>query len=131
MWELPAGRIDEGEGPLEAAQRELLEETGYSASEWKPALFYYASPGFLDETMSVFAARCLRRGKACPEEDESIVSRSVPLSRALQWVMSGKVQDGKAISGVLWAAQKFHVFADGKVKQAALTHSCAAEPAKR
>jgi ADP-ribose diphosphatase len=117
LWELPAGRIDEGESALQAAQRELIEETGYTASEWKPALCYYASPGFLDETMSIFAARDLRRGTACPEEDESIVSRLVPLSRAVQWVMSGKVQDGKAIAGVLWAAQKFHMCGNGKVSK--------------
>jgi ADP-ribose pyrophosphatase len=117
LWELPAGRIDEGESALEAAQRELAEETGYSAGEWKLALHYYASPGFLDETMSMFAARDLRRGKAAPEEDESIVSRLVPLSRALEWVMRGKVQDGKAIAGVLWAAQKYHLCGDGKVSK--------------
>ncbi|SRR6266511_3934269 len=117
LWELPAGRIDEGESALQAAQRELTEETGYTASEWKPALCYYASPGFLDETMSIFAARDLRRGKACPEEDESIVSRLVPLRHAVQWVMSGKVQDGKAIAGVLWAAQKFHMCGEAKVSK--------------
>jgi len=109
LWELPAGRIDEGEDALTAAKRELAEETGYSASEWKPALCYYASPGFLDETMSVFAARDLHKGKAAPEEDEFIVCKLVPLAKAVQWIMSGKVHDGKAIAGILWAAQKFHI----------------------
>ncbi len=109
LWELPAGRIDEGEDALTAAKRELEEETGYFAHEWIPALVYYASPGFVDETMTVFAARDLRKGKARPEEDEFITSRMVPLSRAVQWVMSGKIHDGKAIAGVLWAAQKFHI----------------------
>jgi ADP-ribose pyrophosphatase len=115
LWELPAGRIDEGEDALTAAKRELTEETGYSASEWIPALYYYASPGFLDETMSMFAARDLRKGKACPEEDEFITCRLVPLGKAVQWVMSGTVQDGKAIAGILWAAQKFHIAGNGKV----------------
>jgi len=117
MWELPAGRIDEGEDALTAAKRELAEETGYSAAEWKPALYYYASPGFLDETMSIFAARDLRKGKATPEEDEFITCKLVSLSKAVRWVMSGKVQDGKAIAGVLWAAQKFHISGNGKVSK--------------
>jgi ADP-ribose pyrophosphatase len=117
LWEIPAGRIDEGEDPLTAAQRELAEETGYSASEWKLALRYYASPGLLDETMSLFAARDLRKGKASPEEDEFIVCKFVPLGQAVQWVMSGKLHDGKAIAGVLWAAQKFHICGNGKVSK--------------
>jgi ADP-ribose pyrophosphatase len=114
LWELPAGRIDEGENALQAAKRELAEETGYSASEWKLALYYYASPGFLDETMSIFAARDLRKGKASPEEDEFITCKLVSLGKAVRWVMSGKLQDGKAIAGVLWAAQKFHISGNGK-----------------
>jgi ADP-ribose pyrophosphatase len=117
LWEIPAGRIDEGEDALTAAKRELAEETGYSASEWKQALCYYASPGFLDETMSLFAARDLRKGKATPEEDEFITCKLVPLSKAVQWVMSGKVHDGKAIAGILWAAQKFHISGNGKVSK--------------
>ena len=67
--------------------------------------------------MSLFAARNLRRGKARPEDDECISSRLVPLNRAVQWVMSGKIQDGKAIAGVLWAAQKYRLCADGKVSK--------------
>jgi ADP-ribose pyrophosphatase len=114
LWELPAGRIDEGEDALTAAKRELAEETGYTAAEWKPALYYYASPGFLDETMSLFAARDLRKGKATPEEDEFITCKLLLLDKAVEWVMSGKIQDGKAIAGVLWAAQKFHIRGNGK-----------------
>src|ERR1044071_5744677 len=53
LWELPAGRVDPGETELTAARRELLEETGYTAMRWNRVLKFYASPGFLDETMSV------------------------------------------------------------------------------
>ena len=54
MWELPAGRVDPGENHLAAAKRELIEETGYTASRWQKALFFYVSPGFLDESMTVY-----------------------------------------------------------------------------
>jgi ADP-ribose pyrophosphatase len=106
LWELPAGRIDEGEDALKAAQRELMEETGYRAREWKQVLFYYPSPGFMDETHALFLARDIQRGKARPEEDEFITPRWVPISRAIEWVMSGKIPDAKTIAGVLWMAQK-------------------------
>jgi ADP-ribose pyrophosphatase len=117
LWELPAGRIDPGEDALTAAKRELAEETGYSASEWKLALHYYSSPGFLDETMSLFAARDLLKGRATLEEDEFITCKLVPLGKAVQWVMSGKLKDGKAIAGVLWAAQEFPISGTGKISK--------------
>jgi len=102
LWELPAGRIDPGEPELEAAQRELLEETGYSATKWRRIFKFYASPGFMAETMAVFLATGLRRGKAQPEEDEVIYKRLVPLPSALRMVMNGTVRDAKTISSVLW-----------------------------
>ena len=105
IWELPAGRIDAGENTLSAAKRELLEETGYAADRWERALFFYASPGFLDETMAIYFARRLRSGKAQPEEDEVIQKRLVPLSSAVRMVMNGRIIDGKTIAGVLWLAQ--------------------------
>jgi ADP-ribose diphosphatase len=105
LWELPAGRIDEGENDLRAAQRELLEETGYTASRWRRVLRFYASPGFLAETMNLYFARGLRAGKAQPEPDEVIHLRMVPLSAAVRMVMRGAIKDAKTICGILWLNQ--------------------------
>jgi ADP-ribose pyrophosphatase len=108
IWELPAGRIDEGEDELPAAKRELLEETGFTAERWKRVLYFYVSPGFLDETMAVYLAEGLKPGEAQPEEDEFIVKRFFPLSQALRLVMGGKVRDAKTISSVLWLNQAIY-----------------------
>jgi len=102
LWELCAGRIDEGESELVAAKRELREETGYTARRWKRIFRYYASPGFVAETMAVYVARDLQPGPAQPEEDEIIEAKFFPLDQAVHMVMSGRIRDGKTISGVLW-----------------------------
>lgn len=104
LWELPAGRIDEGELPLPAAKRELLEETGYTARRWKRILRFFASPGFVAEPMTVFWAQGLTPGQARPEDDEVIEHRMVPLSRAVQMVLRGAIRDAKSISSILWLA---------------------------
>jgi len=104
LWELPAGRIDPGEPALTAAKRELLEETGYTAKRWRRILKFYATPGFVAETMSVYLAKGLLAGQAQPEEDEVIHLRTVPLPQALRMVMRGTIRDGKTISSVLWLA---------------------------
>lgn len=105
LWELPAGRIDDGEQALAAAKRELIEETGYRAKKWKRAVFFYASPGFLDETMTIYLAQGLTAGDAEPEDDELIDCKLVPLSQAIEWIFSGRIRDGKTITGVLWLAE--------------------------
>jgi ADP-ribose pyrophosphatase len=102
LWELPAGRIDPGEKPLPAAKRELLEETGYTAAQWRRIFNFYASPGFVAETMSVFLATGLHAGKAQPEADEMITKRLVPLPLAVSMVLSGTIRDAKTISSILW-----------------------------
>jgi ADP-ribose pyrophosphatase len=102
LWELPAGRIDPGEQELTAAKRELLEETGYTAANWRRILKFYASPGFVAETMAVYMATGLRAGVAQPEDDEIIYKRLVPLPAAIRMVIRGTIRDAKTISSVLW-----------------------------
>ena len=105
MWELPAGRIDDGETALTAAKRELLEETGYTARQWKRVLHFYVSPGFLDETMTIYMARGLKAGVAQPETDERIAVRFFPVSEAKRMALYGRIRDAKTISGILWLAE--------------------------
>ena len=102
LYELPAGRIDEGEKQLPAAKRELLEETGYTARKWKRILHFWASPGFVAEAMSIYLAQELRPGTAQPEDDEVIEIQLTPLKKAVAMVMNGTIQDAKTIAGVLW-----------------------------
>jgi ADP-ribose pyrophosphatase len=101
LWELPAGTLDPGEDPLAGAQRELEEETGYRAKKWKPLVEYFASPGFLGESMKVFVAQGLVPGEARPEEDEVIDFRLVKLSEVLKLIRDGGIMDGKTLSCVL------------------------------
>ena len=102
LWELPAGRIDPGENELKAAQRELIEETGYRAAHWRRILKFYASPGFVAETMAVYLATGLRVGEAEPEDDEVILKRMLPLPAVLRMILKGTIRDAKTISSVLW-----------------------------
>ncbi len=106
MWELPAGRVDPGENDLAAAKRELIEETGYTASRWQKALFFYASPGFLDESMTVYLASGLKKCVAQPEEDERIAVRFFPLQQAVRMAMSGKIIDAKTVASLFWLEKK-------------------------
>ena len=102
LWEIPAGRIDSGELALPAAKRELLEETGFTAAHWRRIFKFYASPGFVAETMSVYLATGLRAGPAQPEADEVIQLRMVALPTAVRMVLKGTIRDAKTISSVLW-----------------------------
>jgi ADP-ribose pyrophosphatase len=106
LWELPAGRIDPGEQELEAAKRELLEETGYTAARWRRILKFYSTPGFVAETMSVFLATGLRAGLAQPEADEIIYKRLVPLATAVRMSANGTIRDAKTICAVFWFAHQ-------------------------
>jgi ADP-ribose pyrophosphatase len=106
LWEVPAGKLEEGEDALAGAQRELEEETGYRAKKWRPLVEYYASPGFLGESMKVFVAEGLIPGEAHPEEDEQIEFRLVKLSDALRMIDKGAIKDGKTLTSVLLYARQ-------------------------
>jgi ADP-ribose pyrophosphatase len=105
LYEVPAGKMEAGEDRLEAAKRELLEETGYAARKWKELVRYFASPGFLGEWMQVFLAEGLVPGEATPEEDESFELQRVPLSEMLRLIDKGEIRDGKTIISVLFYAR--------------------------
>ena len=101
LWELPAGKLEAGEEALAGAKRELAEETGYHAKKWRTLVEYFASPGFLGESMKVFLAEGLKAGAAHPEEDEHIELRLVKLSELLKMIEKGAILDGKTLTSVL------------------------------
>lgn len=104
LWELVAGRKDDGEDFVEGARRELQEETGYTARKLMQIMDVFPSPGFVAEHMVIFVATGLKEGKARPEDDEKITSRIVTLREAQQWICCGKIRDAKTVAGILYYA---------------------------
>jgi ADP-ribose pyrophosphatase len=102
LWELVAGRMDDGETPLQAAERELREETGYRAKSFKIFLEFFPTPGFLEEKMYLLLAEGLTPGVAEPEEDEKIIARAYTNKQVDQMIRKGKVRDAKTIAGGLY-----------------------------
>ena len=102
--EIPAGKLDHpGENRLEAAQRELREETGFSADSWKKLTDLATTPGFCSEVISIYLARSLHSGKTDFDEDEFLNLVKMPLSQAVDQVMAGEICDSKTICGLLMA----------------------------
>jgi ADP-ribose pyrophosphatase len=102
LWELVAGRIDEGESPRKAAARELIEETGYRAKRFRIFLDFFPSPGFLEEKMFILLAEGLSEGIAQPEKDERIESRAYDREELEQMIQKRIIRDGKTIAGLLY-----------------------------
>jgi len=101
LWEIPAGRLDEGETPLQAAKRELAEETGYKARTWTKLASFWASPGYVQERMTIYLAENLTAGNASPMEDERIEVGWFTRKELLEMVENGKIQDAKTIIAAL------------------------------
>lgn len=103
IWELPAGLLESGEEPAVSAQRELLEETGLSASRWQSLGNMLSSPGFCDEYLHLFLATGLRQGETRHEENEFIEVHWLPLAQAVARAQSGEISDAKTVVGLLRA----------------------------
>ena len=100
IWEIPAGTLNHGEEPLACAVRELREEAGLLATEWTRLGSMLTSPGFCDERIHLFLARNLSVTQQRLEHDELLTPHHTPLTRALQMIGDGDIQDAKTIAGL-------------------------------
>jgi ADP-ribose pyrophosphatase len=113
LWEIPAGRLEPDEAPIECARRELLEETGYTCQRLEPMTFLWTTPGFTDERIHLFRATGLTPGEHRREADEFIEVVSRPMSEVMSMIRRGEINDGKTLVGIMCAAYWGNVRAGG------------------
>lgn len=103
--ELPAGKIDPGEDIALCARRELLEETGYVAQNWRHLGVMHPCIGYSDERIEIFLATGLSHEGACHDEGEFLEVFTLPLAEAQAAVFDGRITDAKTITALFWAAK--------------------------
>jgi len=101
LLELPAGTLEPGEPTLPAARRELAEETGYTAADWKLLTEFWVSPGVYGERMWLYLARGLTPGQTCLDDTEDIATILLPGAEAVRLALRGLIRDAKTILGLL------------------------------
>jgi ADP-ribose pyrophosphatase len=113
LIELPAGTMEKGESPMNAAGRELQEETGHLAGRLKPLGNVFASPGIMTEKMYLFAAYNLEKTRSALEADEEIGVSAVTFDRAIEMIQFGQIKDSKTIATLLMY-DRFYRVADAE-----------------
>jgi len=100
--EIPAGKLEPGEPHLDTAKRELLEETGYAATQWTRLGVIHTAIGYTDESIELFVARKLARGERKLDQGEFLETLTVPFDEALRMIGDGRITDAKSVAGLLW-----------------------------
>jgi ADP-ribose pyrophosphatase len=103
LIELPAGKISPGEPTLETARRELREETGYTAADWRHLTTFHPVCAYSTERIELWLARGLRHEGRALDDGEFLETFPVAVATAVEWVREGRISDAKTVVGVLWA----------------------------
>ena len=131
-WEIPAGKLDSpSEDSFLAAQRELEEETGLRAQNWKKLTAIDTTPGFCNERITIYLATGLSQHEAHPDADEFLNLTTLPLREAAARCMAGELRDGKTIVGLLMADRALYAQADGVLQSLSAIERSTLAPSSR
>lgn len=109
LLEVPAGGLEPDEPPTECARRELQEEIGFYPEQLEELGSFYLAPGYSTERITLYVARGLRPARLPGDVDEDISVERLPLRRALELALTGRIKDAKTILGLIWVARRLGI----------------------